>query len=316
MEAVLTPEEIRDVNTRYHDVAAASYDSKWGIDFGDGRPGPGPGQAPQARRPRARPRLSALVGDRRRHRVLQPEPPPGRCGRRGDLHRHLARDGAHARRQRRPARSRRACDPGRRRVAAVRRRELRPRARSRGASPPAEPRPGVCRVPPGARPRGPDRVRRRAFALRRSARVRAQARSGGGGAAVASGAAGALRAAPCRAGLARGSRARARALRRHPRLRPRRAVARSPRQAGFEPGQGPRRGARGQLVRLVQPHARGDGHARGRPDGRGARTPSAATCCSSASTSRCSSRCCRRRSSTTCCSAPAGPSRPAERPDS
>src|SRR5437660_11809933 len=35
MEAVLTPEEIRDVNTRYHDVAAASYDSKWGIDFGD-----------------------------------------------------------------------------------------------------------------------------------------------------------------------------------------------------------------------------------------------------------------------------------------
>jgi SAM-dependent methyltransferase len=35
MEAVLTPDEIRDVNTRYHDVAASSYDSKWGIDFGD-----------------------------------------------------------------------------------------------------------------------------------------------------------------------------------------------------------------------------------------------------------------------------------------
>jgi SAM-dependent methyltransferase len=30
-----TPEEIRDVNERYHDVAAASYDSKWGIDYGD-----------------------------------------------------------------------------------------------------------------------------------------------------------------------------------------------------------------------------------------------------------------------------------------
>lgn len=29
-----TAEEIRDVNSRYHDVAAASYDSKWGIDFG------------------------------------------------------------------------------------------------------------------------------------------------------------------------------------------------------------------------------------------------------------------------------------------
>ena len=27
-------ERIRDVNTAYHDVAAASYDSKWGIDFG------------------------------------------------------------------------------------------------------------------------------------------------------------------------------------------------------------------------------------------------------------------------------------------
>ena len=30
-----TPEHIRDVNERYHDAAAASYDSKWGIDFGD-----------------------------------------------------------------------------------------------------------------------------------------------------------------------------------------------------------------------------------------------------------------------------------------
>lgn len=31
---VLTADEIRDVNTRYHDVAASSYDSKWGINFG------------------------------------------------------------------------------------------------------------------------------------------------------------------------------------------------------------------------------------------------------------------------------------------
>ena len=30
----LDPERIRDVNTRYHDAAAHSYDSKWGIDFG------------------------------------------------------------------------------------------------------------------------------------------------------------------------------------------------------------------------------------------------------------------------------------------
>jgi SAM-dependent methyltransferase len=32
--ATLTAEEIRDANTRYHDVAAGHYDSKWGIDFG------------------------------------------------------------------------------------------------------------------------------------------------------------------------------------------------------------------------------------------------------------------------------------------
>jgi ubiquinone/menaquinone biosynthesis C-methylase UbiE len=35
MAAPETAEEIRDVNTRYHDGAAASYDSKWGIDFGE-----------------------------------------------------------------------------------------------------------------------------------------------------------------------------------------------------------------------------------------------------------------------------------------
>jgi SAM-dependent methyltransferase len=31
----LNAEEIRNVNTRYHDVAAEHYDAKWGIDFGD-----------------------------------------------------------------------------------------------------------------------------------------------------------------------------------------------------------------------------------------------------------------------------------------
>jgi ubiquinone/menaquinone biosynthesis C-methylase UbiE len=34
MDALRTADQIRDVNTRYHDVAAESYDSKWGIDFG------------------------------------------------------------------------------------------------------------------------------------------------------------------------------------------------------------------------------------------------------------------------------------------
>jgi SAM-dependent methyltransferase len=33
--SVQSPDEIRDANTRYHDVAAAGYDAKWGIDFGE-----------------------------------------------------------------------------------------------------------------------------------------------------------------------------------------------------------------------------------------------------------------------------------------
>ncbi len=35
MPPALTAAEIRDVNTRYHDVAAEHYDSKWGIDFAE-----------------------------------------------------------------------------------------------------------------------------------------------------------------------------------------------------------------------------------------------------------------------------------------
>jgi SAM-dependent methyltransferase len=35
MVALRRADEIRDVNTRYHDFAAESYDTKWGIDFGE-----------------------------------------------------------------------------------------------------------------------------------------------------------------------------------------------------------------------------------------------------------------------------------------
>jgi ubiquinone/menaquinone biosynthesis C-methylase UbiE len=35
MAPTLNAQEIRDVNTRYHDVAADHYDAKWGIDFGE-----------------------------------------------------------------------------------------------------------------------------------------------------------------------------------------------------------------------------------------------------------------------------------------
>src|SRR5205814_6125354 len=32
--ARLGPDDVKDVNTRYHDVAASEYDSKWGISYG------------------------------------------------------------------------------------------------------------------------------------------------------------------------------------------------------------------------------------------------------------------------------------------
>jgi ubiquinone/menaquinone biosynthesis C-methylase UbiE len=35
MAAPSTAEAIRDVNTRYHDAAAANYDTKWGVDYGE-----------------------------------------------------------------------------------------------------------------------------------------------------------------------------------------------------------------------------------------------------------------------------------------
>src|ERR671932_682786 len=35
MAAPATPEEILDVNRRYHDAAADTYDGKWGISFGE-----------------------------------------------------------------------------------------------------------------------------------------------------------------------------------------------------------------------------------------------------------------------------------------
>ena len=35
MQAARSADEVRDVNTRYHDAAAGGYDSKWGIDFGE-----------------------------------------------------------------------------------------------------------------------------------------------------------------------------------------------------------------------------------------------------------------------------------------
>ena len=119
--ATATAEEILDVNRRYHDVAAADYDAKWGIDFGEVGRAQVLGKVAQAARRRARP-VRALAGDRRRHRLLHAQPAAGRASSRdADVHRHLARD---ARRRceanARAARPRRRDRRLRRRGAAVR----------------------------------------------------------------------------------------------------------------------------------------------------------------------------------------------------
>ncbi len=100
MPPALTAEEIRDVNTRYHDVAAGHYDAKWGIDFGDigleqvgakvrkalgGQPGPLRGARWRSARGPGYFTLNMMRAG---------------ADRAGDLHRHLAGDARNAERQR------------------------------------------------------------------------------------------------------------------------------------------------------------------------------------------------------------------------
>ena len=124
--ATATPsaDQIRDVNTRYHDVAAASYDSKWGIDFGE----VGQAQVIGKLRKLLGPALDGGYG-----RSLEIGAGTGYFSlnllqtgvvRRGDVHRHLAGD-ADARSRSTPSGSASGPNgPRRRGVAAVRRREL------------------------------------------------------------------------------------------------------------------------------------------------------------------------------------------------
>ena len=101
----LSAEEIRDANTRYHDVAADHYDSKWGIDFGELGRSQVLGEGAQGARPRAEP-LPRLARDRLWDRLLHPQPAARGADRRGDLQRHLAGDARDAAGQRRAARAR------------------------------------------------------------------------------------------------------------------------------------------------------------------------------------------------------------------
>ena len=292
--ATATAEQIRSVNTRYHDGAAAGYDAKWGIDYGEvGRHQvlSKVAKALGARRP-----LRALARGRRRHRLLQPQHAPGRVRRRRRVHRHLPRDARRAAGQRAAPGARRRHRRVRRRGAAVRGRLLRPRLRPRRAAPPARPRPRLRRVPPRAAARRAALLRRRAVALRRPHRPGPQARRVPRGAAVA--AAHARRAG--RRGPQRRRRGQppARGPRRRPRLHPRPAL--DGRRAA------PAWPTSASAARSCWPTGSGGPTARSRRPpiptrsrGAGRSTPSRATWPSRRSTAGCSSRACRRRSSTT-----------------
>ena len=283
MAAPPTEHEILDVNRRYHDVAADEYDAKWGISFGEIGRRQVLGKLTQAARAAAR-AVRALAGDRRRDRLLHAEPDAGGRRARGHLHGHQPRDAGHAR-----ATTRRrwastvetvACDAA---ELPFDGRDVRPRARPRRAAPPAGPRPRVRRVPPGAQAGRDAVLRRRAVAARATASPPCPKRA-------------AVR--PRRCGAARCARRR-RARSTATRATPRPSMRwRGGRRARVRPGRprGPgarrglhrrpraRRGAAGELVRLVQPHARGERRAAATSPGAGSSTPTAATSCCSAST--------------------------------
>ena len=277
MAAPAAPDQILDVNRRYHDVAADDYDAKWGISFGEIGRQQVLGKVTQAARrrspgPFARSlEIGAGTGyftlnllQDRRDRARR----PARTSRPGMLA-TLEHNAARARPRRRDRRVRR-------RRAAVRGRELRPRARPRRAAPPARPRPRVRRVLPRA-DAGRDAVlRRRAVAARRPDRRRAQAR---GGAALAPLWRRAVkRARPRAAGTTAATRTTTRS---RPIVDVHAFVPadleRTPRGAGLRGRPRARRGAAGELVRLVQPHARGDAPSPRTSRGAGSSTPTAAT---------------------------------------
>ena len=85
----LSAEEIRDANTRYHDVAADHYDAKWGIDFGELGTGQVSAKVRKAlgREPGS---YRALAGDRLGNRLLHAQPAARGADRAGHLQRHLA----------------------------------------------------------------------------------------------------------------------------------------------------------------------------------------------------------------------------------
>ena len=178
-------ERIRDANVRYHDLAAEHYDSKWGINYSERRPGPGDRQAAQGAGPRAgaatsAPSRSAPAPATSRSTCCAPAwsarrwPPTSRPACSSRLERSAGRAG--------PGGRDRGVRGG---GAAVRGRLVRPRVRPRGAPPPARPDGRLRRVPPRAAAGRRGGVLRRAVPLRRPARRVAEARRERRGAAVA-----------------------------------------------------------------------------------------------------------------------------------
>ena len=142
MAAPDSADEILDVNRRYHDVAAADYDAKWGVDFGE------------VGRAQVLGKVEKLLGRDPGPFARSLEIGSGT----GYFTLNLMQDGVvasavctdvspgmldSAARQRRPARARRRDRRVRRGGAPVRGRVVRPRARPRGPAPPARARPLV-----------------------------------------------------------------------------------------------------------------------------------------------------------------------------
>ena len=293
MAAPAAPDEILDVNRRYHDVAARDYDAKWGISFGEIGRHQVLGKVTQAARRPAR-AVRALARDRRRHRLLHAQPdagrrdprrPPARTSHPGMLE-TLERNAAELGLEVETA----ACDaaalpfedesfdlvlghavlhhlPDLDRAFAEFHRVLAPGGTLFFAGEPSRHGDRIAAVP-----------KRAACDWRRPWRRAMQ-----------------LRPAPAD-GSGRGPRARGDG--RRPRLRARRP--RAPRRRRRLRGRARAgRGAAGELVRLVQPDARGDRRLQGHPAGAGSSTRIAATSRCRPSTAACSSRGCRRTSSTT-----------------
>ena len=296
MAAPAAPDEILDVNRRYHDVAARRLRRQVGHLVRRDRP---PAGARQGRascsasgpgRSRASLEIGAGTGYFSLNLMQDGVIGAATCT---DISPGHARD---ARGQRARARARGRDRRVRRRRAAVRGRELRPRARPRRAAPPARPRPRVRRVlARAARPAG----RCSSPASRRATATGSRPSPSAPRCALAPTVAAGDR--------ARGPRPPATAATRRPRARgrwststrssPATSSARRARPASTACACG--RGAAGELVRLVQPHARGHRRPGGHPVGldpvRLPRLPAAAGGRPRAR----SSRACRRSSSTT-----------------